>query len=426
MRGLLILVSLSLVAAGCASRHSAPLTSTPQATWSLDPATRVEAWRADIDFLVRELPRRHVKPFFHCDRAHFESAATELSRGVEDQTDAEVLVGMMRLVALLGDAHTSVDVFGAQPRLRRFALDLYDFDDGVAIVAARESQQELIGQRLVRFGEVSADEALERAGQVWPSENPSSFRHLAPRHMLYAEIAHALRLIQSCDRASIVVQDPRTGREQSAEITPLADGEPLTGPPPPASGLVLSRQPRPLANWFESVPEHDAIYFRYGQCADLPDLPVSKLCQDLLKAIDDEAPKRLIVDLRSNGGGDSGLLAPLFRGLRLRFRIGVDCKLAVLIGRRTFSSAQMNAVELKRSLGATLIGEPTGQKPNAYGEVRRFRLPRTGLWVNYSTRFFRTAEDDPPSTEPDLRVRVLSDDFFAGRDAAYEAALVLE
>jgi Peptidase family S41 len=59
----------------------------------------------------------------------------------------------------------------------------------------------------------------------------------------------------------------------------------------------------------------------------------------------------------------------------------------VLIGRRTFSSAMMNALQLREQTNATLVGEPTGGTPNSYGEVLSFRLPFSNLVIGYSTKY---------------------------------------
>jgi hypothetical protein len=96
----------------------------------------------------------------------------------------------------------------------------------------------------------------------------------------------------------------------------------------------------------------------------------------------------------------------------------------VIIGRTTYSSALQNAITLSREFQATLIGEPTGGKPNHYGEVRNFVLPNVGLRVGYSTRYWLNYPDaDPLTLEPDVRAEPTFVDLLAGRDPALEAAL---
>jgi len=98
----------------------------------------------------------------------------------------------------------------------------------------------------------------------------------------------------------------------------------------------------------------------------------------------------------------------------------------VLISRYTFSSAMTNAHQLKERLGAVLIGEPTGGKPNHFGQLDSFILPNSGLTVYHSTKWFQKVEGDPDAVHPDVLIEVGSEDFFAGNDPVLEAAMNYE
>jgi len=59
-----------------------------------------------------------------------------------------------------------------------------------------------------------------------------------------------------------------------------------------------------------------------------------------------------------------------------------------------------------------LIGEPTGGKPNCYGEILRFNLPNSKFNVSYSTRYYKVIEDDSvDALYPDKIVEETIDDF---------------
>jgi len=90
---------------------------------------------------------------------------------------------------------------------------------------------------------------------------------------------------------------------------------------------------------------------------------------------------------------------------------------------RPNSAAMMNALELRRDLGALPVGEPSAQKPNSFGEVRAFRLPFSGLEVGCSTRRYRLVDGDPPTFDPDVLVPTTFDDVHRGRDPVLEWAL---
>ena len=126
---------------------------------------------------------------------------------------------------------------------------------------------------------------------------------------------------------------------------------------------------------------------------------------------------RLVVDLRNNGGGNSGLIVPLFMKTSALPEIDTPDRFFVVIGPATFSSAMMNAVSITDQTKATLIGSPTGGKPNHFGNVRTFVLPNSRLTVQYSTAWYTLIPGrDPASLEPDVAVPMTSADYFSGRD----------
>src|SRR5690606_997992 len=126
-------------------------------------------------------------------------------------------------------------------------------------------------------------------------------------------------------------------------------------------------------------------YFQYNVCADDPDRPFAQFTQELFAEVDTQPVERMVVDLRFNGGGDSRVLQPFLKALANRPHLAVY----TLIGRSTFSSALMNAIALDQQAAAVLVGEPTGGRPNHYGEVRRFVLPNAKLPISYATKYFR-------------------------------------
>lgn len=94
------------------------------------------------------------------------------------------------------------------------------------------------------------------------------------------------------------------------------------------------------------------------------------------------------------------------------------------MGRGTFSSGFMNARELQVEHKAVWIGEPSGQKPNAYGELKNFVLPNSNLRINYSTKFWELFPGEKRTFLPvDVPVERTFADYAAGRDTTLEKAL---
>jgi hypothetical protein len=134
------------------------------------------------------------------------------------------------------------------------------------------------------------------------------------------------------------------------------------------------------------------------------------------------------VDLRRNDGGDNALTRPLLAALAGWEGAAPGRGLFVLIGRATFSAAVVLAAEFERYTSAVLVGEPTGGRPNQYGEIETFALPHSGLTVSYSSWYFQTSDpwDDRPWVTPNVFVDPSFRSLSTGRDAALEAALAYD
>ena len=99
-------------------------------------------------------------------------------------------------------------------------------------------------------------------------------------------------------------------------------------------------------------------------------------------------------------------------------------KLFVIVGRDTFSPALLNVYILKNKTNAIFIGEPTGGKPNCFGEVKYLELKKSGLYVRYSTKYYHLIENDEElSFVPDILSKVSFNDYINGVDRATDKVL---
>ena len=92
----------------------------------------------------------------------------------------------------------------------------------------------------------------------------------------------------------------------------------------------------------------------------------------------------------------------------------------VVIGRETFSSAILNAMDFKRLTKAIFIGEETAGKPNHFGEVRSFQLPMSKVYVGYSTKYFKKTDENINTLKPDIPLEMSFSDFTKGIDPVFE------
>ena len=391
----------------------------------------VEAWRADLRVLADELPKRHINPFTKVSRQRFDEEVDRLNADAAGLTLDQFHVRLLQLVALVGDAHTTLAWGDAQTDFGRLPLSVVRLKDGYFINGIDPAHRALLGGQIVRIGDVDVEEAAARVATLFPYENDASLHNGVCWWLGVPEALEVLGVVPSRGQVPFRVQT-RDGNEISATLAPAARGKGMTFVILPTQDMVKLPKlanPRQAYYWFEHVPERKAVYVRYDKCANDPKKILLLFAKELFEFLDahEADAQRVIIDLRRNGGGNSLVFAPVIAGLAARNRFARDGNLVVLIGPRTFSSGMMNALQLKHHAGGVLMGRPTGQKPNSFGEVKSFALPNLGATVNHSTkRFTQIDGDDPPSLMPDVLVEPTADDYFAGRDVALERALEFE
>ncbi|TAH38443.1 MAG: hypothetical protein EYC70_03420 [Planctomycetota bacterium] len=133
----------------------------------------------------------------------------------------------------------------------------------------------------------------------------------------------------------------------------------------------------------------------------------------------------LVIDMRENGGGNTGVVLALIHGLVRCDAVNRAGHLFVITGRRTFSAAMNCCSLLELHTAAVFVGEPTGSRPNFVGESTSFVLPCNQYRVYCSSRYWQhvTSLDRRPWIAPEIVAELSSTDFASNRDPALEAIL---
>ncbi len=387
---------------------------------------RVAAWTEDVLRVVEELPRLHPDPWFSIPQEEFEAAVDELLGRLEELSDTEATIELMRLFALISragrDGHSVV--WPVQAPL--LPIRLYAFSDGWFVVDAAAGESALVGAEVVALGGLPVEEACARLAPLLTRDNEWNLRLKLGLALVVPEVLHGVGLAPDAERARVRLRIPG-GDEREFELPasqPLAVERSFVLP---ARAGARRLEGREQAFRMEVLPGTRALYVQYNQIVprDAAGRTLADFADELARTFTEEKLERVIVDVRSNGGGDNTTFGPLIRVLQ---EPPFDRPGAVyaLIGRETFSAAGNFAAALERDTRATLVGEPTGGGPNQYGDARTVDLPHhPGLLVRISTRYhvFGAPDDPRLAVEPDLAVPLGSADYFAGRDPVLERAL---
>jgi len=373
---------------------------------------------AEVRSLAEQMERLHPNLFHDVTRADFERAAEELAQRADSLDRAAYVVELMRLTAMPGPREGHGGVFTFWPHrspLHFFPLRLYRFPEGYVVVRARDAT--LVRARLVAIEGRPLAEVEQRVRPLVPHDNEWSMIERLPEYLVCAEVLRGLGIAADDGVVTFTLETAAGGsRDVRLHAGGLAFGaffEPLL----PAGRPTLLLQTRNQRWRLTTLERGRVVYLAYNQVVWPESMPARLLKLALRKNV-----RRVIVDLRLNGGGDNSRYLPLLDALQ---RIGKRRALRVLIGRDTFSAAGSFAADLDRYTNAVFVGEPTGGAPSQYGDATTIELPLAGLSVRVATSY---QQFDPPGSqrlavEPDVAVAVSAAEFFAGRDPVLAAAL---
>lgn len=386
--------------------------------------TRKDRWIEDIDMLYSELPKRHKNLFFNISRSDFKAKVEGLKSKVQDLDDMEITVNISKIVASIGDAHTSVNM----PVYYLCPLEFYWFSDGIYITKTSERYQELQYGKITHINRIPIEQVIEKLSSIISHENTSFLKSLLPKYLQASEILYGLEITDDVENVAYTISGvDGIEKEYEVKFYPFKDAVQMLS----SNANVVSQGNLPLYRrnedklyWFEYIKSFKTVYFNYKACREMEGQSVYDFGKDLLEYIERNDVEKLVIDLRNNHGGNSTILDPFIRDLKNQNKINSKGSLFVIIGRDTFSSALLNAYSLKNKTNAILVGEPSGGKPNCYGEVKRFTLKNSGLVIGYSTKFYEIIQDnDQPSLFPHVSIELTIDCYIENRDPCLEYIL---
>ncbi len=347
-----------------------------------------------LEFVHTNLEKNHKNMYAQITKEEFEEKKTEIKSKIEDfEEPREIYNGILELVAFVGDSHTRGAYTNAD--LDYFLYNMVYYEDGWRLSAIDNENKEFLGQKVLGFNELNMEEFENLGKKLVSHDNEVQLRLSMPNIVNTKSAFEYLGIIEKGEDLYINLEDDN-GNHSKVKL--IVDNNPkgkFVGDTP---NNTLSTSPSGYYRSFD-IDENN-LFIQYNVCANDKDYPMSKFSKDIEGFLEKYEFKNIIIDLRYNSGGDSRVLDP-FIGMLKKNREGRN--FFGLIGPSTFSSAILNAIELKNSLDATLVGSPTGGSINHYGEVRMLEIPNTPFQISYSTKYFEI--------NPELGIEPLNPDI---------------
>jgi hypothetical protein len=396
-------------------------------------------WQSDLAVLERELPKSHLNAFHTLSAAQFHKMVKELAARSANATDRQMLAGLMEITAAIGDSHSGIHSLPAKLRFSIVPISLYVFADGLGVIAAAPEYRDIVGARVISInGHASAD-VVRHMKLLTEGTNDSTRLAFVPTRLMRPELLYYEGLAATPDQYELVVEkDGQTLKRKLAVLGRKADGSPITGgfsiqPLPAANSDWLSAAPevRPLwlqainkHFWYSEIPEQNALYVQDNLVLNEDNgQTFNSFFQEVFEKIGSRGYKTVILDLRLNGGGNN----MLFQSLKETFKslpvFQTKGSFFVITGRLTQSAAQNFTTFLERNTKAIFVGEPTGERPNHYGDAEAITLPSSGIEINLSRKYWEDSQPGDPRlwTAPAIQAPLTLRLFRDGSDPALEA-----
>jgi hypothetical protein len=385
-------------------------------------------WGEDLAALDSRIRNAHVNPFWHRAEAMYAELFYDADKYIRTarRIDSMIVNGHFeKLVAHISDGHSYI-----VDKAARFGLYPYElewFGDGLFIIATTHDRRHLLGAQIIAIDDQPIARARELITPYIPVVNSSGFKSQSrdafrSDGLLYAagisKQVGSTTLTLNLHGGGIIRQKYVRRRVAAQKLVELGE---LQG-----VAIPMYRQHRPTDQWFALID--GVLYIRYASAVEKHPGDIATLSERVTGMIDSGLARKVIVDVRDNGGGDSHHNAPLVEALRRGGKLNERGKLFVLTNHHTFSAAVNFAGNMEARTRAIFIGEKVGDSANFAGESgpqALYQLPHSNIALSLSFSEWSSTYDDDRHDAVRLDLPVLTgiDDILFGRDPVLQAAL---
>ena len=367
MRAAAVLVT-ALLLATASSAQPQPKPAPPAPSDLLRDARTFEAEVLDVDRSFTPVARREAEARVHALEARL--GTTSL---------LAIQVEVCRITALADNGHTTCVT---HPQAPQVGIGFYPLNGGVYVFSAAGPQAGLLGGELIAIdgrpiGEVRRGVRTLAGGvPAWRDLN-SVYAYSRPA------VLHVLGLARQQTSAVYRIRLP-DGQVVERRLEAGDPGAPATGVLPPERTPWSWQDLGTHLRW-RDAPAHGAVVVQLRTNSDEPGRPIGAFLDQVERQRAALGRSTVILDLRSNGGGDLTLTREFLAAWPAK--IGSGARFIVLVGPRTFSAALADAAYLKQAGGpqVTLVGQSPGDHMVFFAEGQPVQLPAIGLTVRPAT-----------------------------------------
>ena len=395
-------------------------------------------WQEDLRFIQNTVHKDYSFLFVKTTKEDFDAQVETLYNAIPNLKEHEIRVGLARIVSSLKYGHTQIP-YGNTARSGILPINLFHFKDGIYIEGVHKDHKKALGAKVLKIGATPVEKALELIHPVVPAENEQYFKAYGLRFLASPEVLHAQRVIpELTNKVTLTLQKDGKVFNHTFQTIDIKEKPGAYGFTLPAKDWLTVRntETTPLylkhledkLYYFEFLEDKKTLYVRQSSVFNDEEETLKQFYQRMFEFIDTHQVEKLVYDVRLNGGGNNYNNLPLIKGIMARPKINTVGNFYFIIGRNTFSACQNLTNEINRYTEAILVGEPTAENVNFYGDARPVVLPHSKItaYVSYIWWQDMPALENAKWTAPSIPVTMSFDEYVNNQDTVLDAALTFD
>jgi len=387
-------------------------------------------WKTDLEFLQVELPNKHYD-FKKLDNyGNFKKNIDYIIKQSDSLSDIEIAIRLQQIIAKLGDSHSRVAYGKYINKKQILPLHLFWFKNGIFIIQTTKPNKEILGHKILGINGIPIQNVIDSISTMLTIDNEAIVKSYVPKLIRFIQLLQYFKITRD-STIELQLEDSNGIKQLFTLQSSIMNKENRVIFIPDSLAFCYKNEKAFFIDYYQ--PFDNIYYIQYNKCwgkelekkygpkNNSNKYPSFKDFEmKVFRTLNTEKIDKIAFDLRFNGGGNSLQGTKFIKELSKYLKKNPDKKIYVVLGRFTFSSAILNAMDFKRLTNATFVGEITGGKPNHFGEVRSFTLPSSGLRIQYSTKYFQRENENLNTLTPDYIIETTFEDFKNGVDPVYE------
>ncbi len=346
-------------------------------------------WQADLDYLQEQVHGEYPFLFKKINQEAWDKQVADLRAEIPTLAEHEIKVGLSRIVSAFEYGHTQIP-FSTLAKDAVLPVNLYHFKDGIYIEGVHKNHSETLSAKVLAINGLPIEEALTKIRPVVPAENDQYFKGYGLRFLTVPAVLHAQGITKTLQQ-EVSLGLEKNGKRFTHKFSaiPLADMSRDYLHTLPNENWLSARNagktPLYLKHlndnyfYFELLEGTKTLYGRQSSVFDHPEETLRDFYTRLFSFIDAQGVEKLIYDVRLNGGGNNYNNIHFIKGIMARPKLNKEGNFFYIIGRNTFSACQNLTNDVETYTEAILVGEPTSENKNFYGDAKLVQLPNSGI-----------------------------------------------